>query len=152
TGPYGGRRRIGLTGLRLEVERERRCRPAQLVQRLLLELADALGSEPEAAPDLAERPGRGSVESEAHLEDAPEPRRQPGERARELREPHAFRRGLFGTRPVVCDPVAERLAVRGRGVETDRVVRELEELVDALRRNAGRLGELGRRRLAVHDL
>src|SRR5207247_784004 len=119
-------------------------------QRLTFELADALARQVQLVPDRLERP-RLAIEAEAKLEDPPLPLRERVERA-----PHALpAERLLGLVErvgglAVGEEVAELALVVGADglVQRDGRLRGAERFVDVLDRQAGRLRELGLRRLA----
>src|SRR5919197_2021895 len=119
-------------------------------QRLALELPDALAGQVELVADRLERP-RLALEAEAKLEDAPLALREGVERA-----PHALpAERLLGLVERICglavgEEVAELALVVGADglVQRDGRLGGAKRLVDVLDRQAGRLRELGLRRLA----
>src|SRR5207248_2172376 len=71
---------------------------AQLLQRLVLDLPDALACDVERAADLVQRAGRLAVQAEAHLEHPALPLTQHLERACERLVPHRQRGPLVWQR------------------------------------------------------
>ena len=134
----------------LEVRRD----DAQLAQRPRLELADALAGDAEAAADLLERPRLLAVEAEAEREHVAHARVQRLECRGKLGRAEVRRRRLVRLLGVgVLDQVAvEALAVAHRRLERDRILDEVEQLLDALLGETALLGELGDRRVAVELL
>ena len=118
------------------------------------ELADTLARDAEPGADLFERLRLLAVETEAEREHTAHPRVQLRERSRELLGAEDLRGLLLGLRRVhVLDQVAvEALAVADRNVEADRVVDELEQVLDALLGQSALVYELLDRRLAVELL
>src|SRR5919206_5393901 len=144
----GARPSYGAATLRGDRDEVAQC--AEPGERLALELADALPRQVELVPDRLERP-RLALEAEPELEDAPLPLGERVERA-----PHALpAERLLGlvervSGLAVGEEVAELALVVGADglVQRDRRLRGAERLVDVLDRQAGRLRELGLRRLA----
>src|SRR4051794_8343633 len=108
----------------------------QLHERPRFDLADALARDPEGATDLLERAGVAAVEPVAQLEHLALAMRERREHvlellAAQLRDHHLVRAGFL----VVLDERAQRavvLVADGR-LERDRLLRDLEDLDDALR-------------------
>src|SRR5262249_11514180 len=125
---------------------------AQLLQRLVLDLADALAGDVERAADVVECPRRLAVQPEPHLEHAAlalaEHLQGPGERLVAERQ-----RGLLvGKRlRLVFDEVAELrlLVVPDRLLERDRRLRGAADLLDLLDRHLELERDLERARLAA---
>src|SRR3954454_123687 len=119
------------------------------MERLRLELADALPRQPELLADRLQRGGL-AVEAEPELDDPALPLRQVGDRPLGALAANRVD-GLLGgvERRLVGEQVAELgVAVRAEAlVERDRVDR-VEGLDDMLDLEAGRIGELLARRLA----
>src|SRR5918995_2174188 len=140
--------------LGLEVELEARRDRAELPQGARLQLADALACDPELAADLLERLRLLAVEPEAKYQHALHARVQAGERPSELACAVVLRRDAGGRIGIlVLDQVGvEALAVADRCLQADRVLDQLEQLVDALDGEAALGGELVGRRVAVQLL
>src|ERR671935_235230 len=135
----------------LGCDRDEVAKGAEPGERLALELADALPRQVELVPDRLERP-RLALEAEPKLEDPPLPLRKGVERP-----PHALpAERLLGLVErvgglAVGEEVAELALVVGPDglVQRDGRLGGAERLVDVLNRQAGRLRELGLRRLAA---
>ena len=127
---------------------------AELAERSRLELPDALAGDPEVRADLLERPRPHAVEAEALDDDAPLARLQLPEGVEQLGRARAIGGldlGLIGA--LVGDEVGDaRVAVSDRRLQAHRVDDELEELLDALRRDADLGRDLVERRVAVQLL
>src|SRR4051794_18321493 len=120
----------------LELPRPRRV--AQLAQRLRLDLPDPLSGDVELLADLLERPGTPVLESEAELEHASLPTGQRVEHRLDLLLEELVRCGLGGSEgTAVLDEVTEVrvLFLTDRGLERDRLLRDLDDLADLLRRD-----------------
>src|SRR5919201_2653435 len=135
----------------LGCDRDQVAQRAEPGERLALELADALPRQVDLVPDRLERP-RLALKAEPKLEDPPLPLRKGVERP-----PHALPaerllglvERVFGL--AVGEEVAELALVVGPDglVQRDGRLGGAERLVDVLDRQAGRLRELGLRRLAA---
>src|SRR5262249_16123589 len=120
--------------VRRQIEEEIGSDGAKLPQRARLELAHPLSCDAEPLPHLFERLRILAAEPEAKLHHPAHPRVQMAQRLRELLVTEVDRGALL--RPValrVLDQVAvQRLAVADRGLEADRVLDEVEELLHPL--------------------
>src|SRR5262245_10382693 len=152
TATHGTRAKPRLLGLEVELE-ARRHRP-QLPQRAGLELTDPLARDAELAADLLERLRFLAVEPEPQRQDALHARVEAGQRSCELAGAEVLRRRARGRLGVlVLDQVGvEALAVADGRLEADRVLDQLQELVDALYREPALGRELLGRRVAVELL
>src|SRR5437867_4076983 len=117
-----------------EVELEIRGEEPQFAQGAGLELADALARDPEPRPHFLEGLRIGAREAEAQLEHVAHARVQALQRVGELLVAEVERRLLVGTVALrVLDQVAvERFAVADGRLEADRILDEVEQLLDAL--------------------
>src|SRR5262249_27984181 len=117
---------------------------AELAQRARLDLPDALAGDAEVAAEVLERLRRLAVEAEAARDNVAHARLERVQGLPELDRPGAVRRlALRRLRALVLDQVGvHALAVPHRRLQGHRVGDELEQLVDARRREAGLLGDL----------
>src|SRR5262249_26325836 len=138
--------------LRLDEGRElaRARGVAKLLQRLGLDLTDALAGHAEGAADLLERVLVHAAETEAHAQDALLARGEPGERLGEMLPERALLRRLVRIDAVGrLDQLAERgiAVLADRQVERGRLLHHRERALDLRHRDAGALGDLARRRI-----
>src|SRR5262245_66617274 len=111
---------------------------AELAQRLRLDLADPLAGHVELLADLLEGPGTPVLEAESELEHAPLAAGQRVENALDLLLEELVRGRLCrGQRTPILDEVAEMriLLLTDRGLEGDRLLRDLDDLADLLGRD-----------------
>src|SRR5690242_18521816 len=133
-------------------ERVRHCESPQLLQALVLDLADPLARHVERAPDLVERPRLLAAQPVAELQHPPLPVR---ERAEDVAQQLLAQRrvgGLVGQRCVlVGEEVAELrlLLVADRLLERDGRLRRAQDLLDLVEREVDVARDLGRQRLAA---
>src|SRR6478736_3806567 len=136
-------------------------RVAQLAERLGLDLADALAGDVELLADLLEGAGTPVLEAEPELEHAPLATGQRVKDRLDLLLEELMRRRLGrGERAPVLDEVAEVgvLLLADRGLERDRLLRDLDDLADLLGRDLDLLalrhglGDLLDRRLTAQLL
>src|SRR5438105_1032065 len=124
---------------------------SQLLQRLILDLTDALARDVERPPHLVERPRMLAVEAVPQLEDAAIAVR---ERAEDLPQRLPTHRGLgrlVGKRDVLVGeemPELRLLLVADRLLERDRRLRAATDLLDLLEREIELPRDLGRGGLA----
>src|SRR6185437_13601449 len=116
----------------------------ELLQRVVLDLADALARDAEGLPDLLERARLRAVETEAELDHAPLALGERGERTLDVRAAECERRGVerrLGL--LVLDEVAELgvLLLADRLLETDRVLRHAQDLPHLLGGHLELLGD-----------
>src|SRR5262245_28093475 len=127
----------------------------ELLQRVVLDLPDALARHTERASDFLEGTRRSAVEPEAELDHLP---LAFGERAQRAVDVLAAQRKLRGVEGrlgcLVLDEVAERalLLFADRLLEADRELRHAKDLPHLLRRHLELLGDLLRIRLAAEAL
>src|SRR3712207_531000 len=124
----------------------------QLLQRLVLDLADPLARDVERAADLVERPRVLAAEAVAQLEHAPLAVGEVLERlAQRLLGEYLRGAVVRGLGPLVGDELAELglLLVADRLLERDRRLRRALDRVDLLGLDAGDLGDLVGGRLAT---
>src|SRR5436190_12887003 len=123
---------------------------AQLLQRLVLDLADALAGDVERAADLVERARGLAVQAEAHLDHAALALAEHLQRAAERLVPQRQRRPLVGERlRLILDEVPELrlLVVADRFLEGYRRLRGAADLLDLLDGHLELKGDLERARL-----
>src|SRR3954470_13271023 len=110
----------------------------QLAKRFRLDLTDALARDVELASHFFERARPAVLEAEAQLEHAPFAEREPLEDALHLLLEQLVRcRVRWRERLVVGDEVAEVavLFLTDRRLERDRLLRDLDDLADLVRRD-----------------
>src|SRR2546425_6339019 len=143
----------GLLQVVAELLRARRV--AQLAQRLGLDLADALARDAETLAHLFQRPLVAVDQPETQLQHAPLAWRERVEDVFDLRVEHG-ERGRVRRRDclTVLDEVAEVrvFLLSDRGLERDRVLRDLHDLAHLLGRDAHLLADLLVARLATELL
>src|ERR1700738_5007671 len=128
---------------------------ARRLLEVVLQLADALARDVELAAALFEGARAPVLEAEAQLEHAPLAEREPLEDALHLLLEQLVRRRVRRReRLVVGDEVAEVavLFLADRRLERDRLLRDLHDLADLVRRDEHALGDLLRGRLAAELL
>src|SRR5262249_47715837 len=136
-------------------ERLRLGQVLELLERVVLDLPDALAGDAERAADLLERPRRAAVEAEAELDHLTLALGQRAERHLDVLAPERELRGVerrLGG--LVLHEVAERalLLLADRLLEADRKLRHAQDLAHLLRRHLELLGDLLRVRLAAEAL
>ena len=148
--PVAGRGLLGLVEVQLQPRRD----VAQFPQRARLELADPLAGDAETDADLLERLGMVPVEAEAQSENPAHARVESLERAGELLGAQSLgSRGVWAVGLRVLDQVAvEALAVADRSLEADRVLDEIEELLNTLGREPALLRNFRDEWIAVQFL
>src|SRR5436190_11374025 len=131
-------------------QRDRLGQRAELLQALVLDLADPLARDVERAADLVQRARVLAVEPVAQLEHAPLAQAQAPEHARQRRLTHFDLGGVLGQRlALVGEEVAELrlLLVADRLLQRDRRLRAAADPLDLLRRQLDLAGDLGGGRL-----
>src|SRR5262249_19574046 len=130
----------------------------ELLQRVVLDLADPLPGDAERLPDLFERARLGAVEPVAELDHAALAGGKRGEGVLDVGTAERDRRGVEGRLGLlVLDEVAELrvLLLADRLLERDRVLRHAKDLADLLGAHLELLRDLVRQRLtteALHQL
>src|SRR3954449_4167977 len=127
----------------------------ELLQRVVLDLADALARDAEGAADLLERLRRAALQAEAERDDLPLAERQRMEGLLDVLPAEAeLRRVERALGRLVLDEVAEArvLFLADRLLEADRELRHPEDLAYLLRRHLELLGDLLGVRLAAEAL
>src|SRR3954454_6487868 len=137
----------------------------ELLERVVLDLADPLARHVERAADLLERVRAGAAQAEAHLDHLALTRGERVERAANVLAPQRRRRGVErGDGRLVLDEIAELglLLLAHRLLERDGLLRHPQDVAELARRALELGGDLLRRRLAaelldelaldVHDL
>src|SRR4029078_5286312 len=120
----------------------------ELLERLVLDLADALARDVERGANLVERARLEAAHAEAHLEHAALAEAQHVEDLTQRLEAHLARRlVLGGRRRDVGDEVPELrvVLVADRLLERDRRLGRAHDLLDLLDRELDAIGDLGRR-------
>src|SRR3954451_308626 len=145
----GGRRRVALGDV---AQLLRLGEGAELLQRVVLDLADPLACDVEQASDLVERPRLLAVQSVAHLEHPALALREHPERAPQRLVAEREGGGLVGKRlGLVLDEVAELrfLLVADRLLQRDGRLRRPPDLLDVLGAEVELESDLLRGRLAA---
>src|SRR6185437_4507103 len=127
----------------------------ELLQRVVLDLADALAGDPECADDLLERAGLLALQAEAQLDHLALALGQRVERAVDVLAPQRHRRRIErGDGLLVGDEVAQLglLLLADRLLEADRELRHALDLAHLVGRHAELGGDLLRPRLAAEPL
>src|SRR6478735_5266748 len=127
----------------------------ELLQRVVLDLADALARDAERPADLLERLRRAAVQAEAERDDLALAERQRVQRLLDVLPAEAqLRRVERALGRLVLDEVAEArvLLLADRLLEADRELRHAEDLAHLLGRHLELFGDLFRVRLAAEAL